>query len=137
MAGQNRIVSDTFVASGDLSSMIHRFVDYLAAGDIVGHSLARGGIGVLLNKPQDGEHATVALSGRVRVDAGGAITAGDYIISAASGFAAVQSFVTINAGSAGQYLQTRNMMGRALETVASGSVFAMELMPSKVLVNSA
>ncbi len=137
MAGQNRVVSDTFVASGDLSTMQHRFVDYVAAGDIVGHSLARGGIGILLNKTLEGEHATVAMSGRVRVDAGAANTAGDYVISAASGFAAVQSFVTINAGSAGQFLQTRNLMGRALETVASGSVFAIELMPSKVLVNSA
>ncbi len=137
MAGQNRIVSETFQASGDLSAMQHRFVDYVGAGDVIGHSLARGGLGVLLNKPLDGEHATVALSGRVRVDAGAAITAGDFIISAASGFAAVQSFVTINAGSAGQFLQTRMIMGRAMETVASGSVFALELAPANALVNSA
>ncbi len=136
MAGQNRVVSDTFTASGDLSAMQHRFVDYLAAGDVIGHSLARGGIGILLNKPLDGEHATVALSGRVRVDAGAAITAGDYIVSAASGFAAVQSFVTINAGSAGQLLQSRNLMGRALDTLASGSAFAMALRPSQALVTS-
>ncbi len=136
MAGTNRVVEETFQASGDLSAMQHRFVDLVAAG-VVGHSLARGGIGVLRNKPQDGEFASIALSGRVRVDAGGAITVGDYIISAASGFAAVQSFVTINAGSAGQYLQNRMVMGQAMETVASGSAFALELAPHNALVNSA
>lgn len=137
MAGQNRIVSETFVASGDLSTMQHRFVDYVGVGDVIGHALARGGMGVLLNKPEDGESATVALSGRVRVDAGLAITAGDFIVSAASGFAVVQTFGTINAGSAGQYLQTRMIMGRAMETVASGSTFAIELSPANALVNSA
>lgn len=137
MAGQNRIISESFVATGDLSGLQHHIMDFVAAGEYVSAAAARAGIGVLLNKPQAGEHATVALQGRVRVAAGQAITAGDYIISAASGWAAVQSFVTINAGSAGQFLQNRLVLGRALETVASGSVFAMELMPHNVLVNSA
>lgn len=136
MADTNRVISETFVASGDLSAMQHRFVDHVGVG-VVGHSLARGGIGLLMNKPQAGEHARVALSGRVRVDAGAAVTAGDWVVSAASGFAETLAFGTINAGSAGQYLQTKTVMGRAMTTAASGSVLTLELAPHNVTVNSA
>lgn len=136
MADTNRVVAETFVASGDMSALQNRFVDHVGVG-VIGHSLARAGMGVLQNKPQDGENATVALSGRVRVDAAVAVTAGDWIVSAASGFGTPQTFGTINAGSAGQYLQNRTVMGRAMTTAASGSVFTLELSPHNVLVNSA
>ena len=136
MADTNRVIAETFVASGDLSAMQHRFVDHVGVG-VIGHALARGGMGVLQNKPQDGEHATVALSGRVRLDAGGAITAGDWVVSAASGFGETLAFGTINAGSAGQFLQTKTVMGRAMTTAASGSVLSLELAPHNVTVNSA
>jgi len=136
MADTNRVVAETFVASGDLSTMQHRFVDHIGVG-LVSHALALGGMGVLMNKPQAAEHAEVALSGRVRVDAGGAVTAGDWVVSAASGFGETLAFGTINAGSAGQYLQTKTVMGRAMTTAASGSVFTLELAPHNVTVNSA
>jgi len=136
MADTNRVVSETFVASGDMSALQHRFVDHVGVG-VVGHALARGGMGVLMNKPEASEHAQVALSGRVRVDAGGSVTAGDWIVSAASGFGETLAFGTINAGSAGQYLQTKTVMGRAMTTAASGSVFTIELAPHNVTVNSA
>jgi len=136
MADTNRVEAETFVASGDMSALQHRFVDHVGVG-VIGHSLARGGMGVLMNKPQAGEHATVALRGRVRVDAGGAVTAGDWIVSAASGFGETLAFGTINAGSAGQFLQTKIVMGRAMTTAASGSVFTLELAPYAVTVNSA
>ena len=136
MADTNRVVSETFQASGDMSGLQHRFVDHVGVG-IIGHSLANGGIGVLVNKPEAGDFATVALSGRVRVDAGAAVTAGAWIVSAASGFGVSLAFGTINAGSAGQFLQTKIVMGRAMSTAASGSVFTLELMPHNVTVNSA
>jgi hypothetical protein len=129
MAGQNRIVSESFIASGDLSTMQHRFVDLVAAGEIVGHALANGGIGVLLNKPLDGEHATVALSGRVRVDAGVAITAGQFIVSAASGFAIPEIFSLTITSADNFTLIGKTVLGRAMSTAASGSVFALELAP--------
>ncbi len=136
MADTNRVVAETFQASGDLSAMQHRFVDHVGVG-VIGHSLARGGMGVLMNKPLSGEFATVALSGRVRVDAAAAVTAGDWIVSAASGFGETLAFGIINAGSAGQFLQTKIVMGRAMTTAASGSVFTLELAPHNVTVNSA
>ena len=136
MADTNRVEAETYQASGDMSGLQHRIVDHIGVG-IIGHSLARGGMGVLMNKPQAGENATVALRGRVRVDAGGAVTAGDWIVSAASGFGETLTFGTINAGSAGQFLQTKTVLGRAMTTAASGSVFTMELSPHNVTVNSA
>ncbi len=73
----------------------------------------------------------------MRVDAGAAITAGDYVVSAASGFAAVQSLIDLNVSSAGQFMLIATVLGRAMETVASGSVLAIELAPYRTLVNSA
>lgn len=126
MADTNRVMAETFVASGDMSGLQHRFVDHVGIG-IIGHSLARAGMGVLMNKPQDGEHAQVALKGRVRVDAGLAVTAGDWLVSAASGFAVPQALTDFNIGSAGAFAQWRNIMGRAMTTAASGSVLTIEL----------
>lgn len=126
MADQNRVEAETFVASGDMAVLQHRFVDHVGVG-VIGHSLAREGMGVLLNKPLDGEHATVALRGRVRVDAGLAVTAGDWIVSAASGFGIPQALTDFNIGSAGAFAQWRHIMGRAMTTAASGSVFTIEL----------
>ncbi len=136
MADTNRVMAETFVASGDLSLMQHRFVDHVGVG-VIGHSLAREGMGVLMNKPLDGEHATIALKGRVRVDAGAAVTAGDYITSAASGFGVTQALTNFQTGSAGAFAQWRNIMGRAMTTAASGSVFTIELDVKPTLVMSA
>lgn len=136
MADTNRVVSETFVASGDMAVLQHRFVDHVGVG-VIGHSLARGGMGVLVNKPLDGEHAQVALSGRVRVDAGLSVTAGDWIISAASGFGVPQALTNFQTGSAGAFAQWRNIMGRAMTTAPSGSAFTIELDVKPTLVMSA
>lgn len=135
MADTNRVIAETFVASGDLSALKGRFVDHVGVG-VVGHALAEGGIGVLQNKPQAGENASVVLSGRVRVDAGLAVTAGDWIISAASGFG-VPFTLGYSTGSAGDYVRGGVLMGRAMTTAASGSVFTLELNPQQTTVKSA
>lgn len=135
MADTNRVEAETFVASGDLSAMQHRIVDHVGVG-VIGHSLANAGMGVLQNKPQDGENATVALRGRVRIDAGGAVTAGDFIVSAASGFGVSLTLSSFQVAS-GAVLARRTVIGRAMTTAASGSVFTCELnVQPGVLVNS-
>ena len=72
---------------------------------------------VALNAPQAGEHGTVAIGGITKVQAGAAVSIGDYIVSAASGFAS-----TLTSGGA-----TKRVFGRALSSAASGSVFSMEI----------
>ena len=135
MADTNRVSAETFIASGDMSALQHRFVDHVGVG-VVGHALAEGGMGVLMNKPQDAEHAEVALKGRVRVDAGAAVTAGDWIISAASGFGVTHT-LGYSTGSAGDFVRGAVLMGRAMTSAASGSVFTLELNPQQTTVKSA
>ena len=116
MAFSNRLKSESFIASGDHSGLQYHIVEILAAHE-VGAAVAGAGFGVLQNKPQNDEHATVAVEGITKVKAGAAISVGNYITSAGSGWA---SAVT-SGGS------TKKVVGRALTAAASGSVFSMEI----------
>jgi hypothetical protein len=136
MASFNDNVNRTYIASVDLDSSQHYFVDIAGANPRkITVSAANAGTGVLLNKPQAGEHATVAIRGQVKVHAGAAVTAGDLVISAASGFAASYT-AGVQVGS-GSTLTELTILGRAVTTAASGSVFTMELDPRFTQVVSA
>lgn len=114
----------SFVASGDLSGAQYRFVDILA-DNRVGHALANKGFGILVNAPKDKEHASVVIQGQGKVRAGGTITAGGFIVSAASGWAAAAGTITV---ASGQVLNQNNViLGRALTSAASGSLFTIQL----------
>ncbi len=93
------------VASEDLSlSQFH-------ACDIDG-TLAQVGdtaIGILQNKPENGEDGELAYSGRSRYRAGGGVTTGGRMTCAASGW--------LTAAGSGDAI-----VGRALSTVTSGSI---------------
>ncbi len=116
MAFSNRLKSETFIATGDLSGLQYHIMDNVAA-HYVSAAAANLGHGVLQNKPQAGEHATVAVEGITKVKAGAAISVGNYITSAASGWAAA-----VTSGGS-----TKTVIGRALTAAASGSVFSMEI----------
>jgi len=117
MAHSNRIKSESFIASGDLSTSQFHIVNIVGAFTVA-NALIRTGHGVLQNKPQDGEGATVAIDGTTKVVAGAAIAVGDLITSAGSGFAS-----TVASGVAGD----KQVIGRAITAAASGSVFSMEI----------
>lgn len=117
MAFSNRLKSESFVASGDHSGLQYHIVNIVGAHTVAA-ALVRTGYGVLQNKPQAGEHATVAVEGITKVAAGAAVSVGDLITSAGSGWAAV-----VASGSAGD----KQVIGRALTAAASGSVFSMEI----------
>lgn len=68
-------------------------------------------LGVLLNKPNSGEHASVAYGGIVRFKAGGTIKGGDEIITNATGY----GIASTTSGSTGQ----------AVADVASGGIGSM------------
>lgn len=85
----------TMEAAGDLSvAGQFRFVEATTTDnevDVVG-SAGADAIGVLLNKPDAaGRDAEVAFAGRVKVVAGGTVTAGDKVQSDASGEAITAS----------------------------------------------
>ena len=67
-------------------------------------------IGVLQNKPESGENATVTILGKTRIMAGGTITAG-------AGFTTTLS-ATATATASGDY-----ELGRSITGVASGGIF--------------
>lgn len=106
--------NEAFVASGDLSACLNRIVTQLGTDFKVGLAGAGAGFGVLENAPKDGEFAAVATDGIVTVRVGAAVTAGDYITSAASGWG-----VKVTSGSG------QEVLGKARTGAASGMLAAV------------
>jgi hypothetical protein len=126
----------SFVASGDLSSMQGRIVDLVGATSKIGHALVDRGFGVLANKPRSGEHATVITKGVVKTKAGVAVSIGNYIYCAGSGWAGVATHAILDVASGSDYMQ-RNILGRALTAAASGFDFALDIEKHVTFVASA
>lgn len=119
MAVQESRETRTFIAGESLTAAQFKFVTLEADGQVdLADADAERCIGVLLNDPAAGAEATVVVSGKTVVTAGGAITAGDEIVTDASGDA-----VELSASSSA----TAVTMGYALEDAADGQVFAIEL----------
>jgi hypothetical protein len=105
----------TFIAGEDLSSAQFKFVTLEADGqvdlaDVAGENC----IGVCLNAPAAAAAATVVMTGKVMVVAGGSITAGDAVATDAAGDA-----VTATTGDI--------IMGYATEDGVDGQIIAIEL----------
>ncbi len=105
----------TFIAGEDLSSSQFKFVTLESDGKVdLADSAGERAIGVLINDPEADEAATVVVSGKVMVTAGGTIAAGAQIQTDASGDA-----LTAAAGDV--------VLGYALEAAVDGQVMAIEL----------
>jgi hypothetical protein len=87
MATDNWGVDFTIVAGADLSARQYRAVNESG----VLSTSATNGIGILQNKPQSGEHATVRKVGVSKAVVAAAVTAGQFVgfSGASSGFLAV------------------------------------------------
>ena len=105
----------TFEAGGDLSAGQFKFVALAADGQV---DLAGDGaqaIGVLYNEPDAaGKAATVVMTGKVIVEAGASVTAGDSVASDTDGNCVTAATDAV-------------IMGYALEDAVDGQVFAIEL----------
>jgi len=106
----------TFEAGEDLSSAQFKFVTLESDGQVdLADAAGERAIGVLLNKPDAaGKAATVAITGKVMVEAGATVAAGAQLQTNAAGEA-----ITAAAGDV--------VMGYALEDAVDGQIFAMEL----------
>lgn len=101
------------VASEDLSTAQYKILNVSGADTVALRVAAGAGVlGVLNNKPQNGENATVVVGGLTRCFAGGTITAGSWISVTASG--------TGLAATSGQYI-----LGKSITGVASGGLFKL------------
>jgi hypothetical protein len=76
----------SFVAGESLAAAQFKFVTLESDGQVdLADSAGENCIGVLLNNPAAGEAATVAISGKVMVEAGGTIAAGAAVQADANG----------------------------------------------------
>ena len=105
----------SFVAGESLAAAQFKFVTLESDGQVdLADSAGENCIGVLLNNPAAGAAATVAVSGKVMVTAGGTIAAGAAVATDASGDAVTAASTNI-------------IMGYALEAAVDGQVMAIEL----------
>ena len=105
----------TFVAGEDLSAAQFHFVTLESDGNVdLADSAGESCVGVLLNSPAAAAAATVAMTGKVMVEAGDTVAAGAAVATNAAGEA-------VTAGS------TNIIMGYALEAAVDGQVMAIEL----------
>ena len=106
----------SFEAGGNVSAAQFKFVTLESDGQVdLANAAGENCIGVLLNNPDAaGKAATVAISGKVMITAGGTIAAGAAVATDAAGDA-----VTATTGNI--------VMGYALEAGVDGQVIAVEL----------
>lgn len=123
MAYNNRQSAMAFPANADLSSHQFKIVELLATG-LVDISDLRAGFGVLQNIPESGEAATVVTDGETKCMAGGTVAIGDSIHCVASGGWGG----AVTSGS----LTPINILGVAVEGVASGGIFTMHMRPFNI-----
>jgi hypothetical protein len=125
MAEYGYQVSETFKAAADLREAVYHIMRFVAAGTPPTTNIASeaagsfpvGMIGVLQNKPNTGQAATVAYFGKSKVVAGGGCTAGEFLTTNGSGRA-------VDASDGDQ------VFGRALDTVSNdGEVISCLLYP--------
>jgi len=102
------------VASEDLSTAQYKIVNVSSGENMIALRVAAGAgvLGVLNNKPQSGENATVTVGGLTRCFAGATVGAGNWISVTASG--------TGIAATSGQYI-----LGKSITSVASGGYFQL------------
>ena len=108
--------TNTLEAAANLSALQYHIMRISAANKCNVSSQATDSdmCGILLNKPQSGEGASIAYSGRGKVVAGGAVTAGDHITCNGSGRAAT---VTSGQVALGQALETSGADGQIIDIV--------------------
>lgn len=102
MADYGRLMTRSAKAAADLGNQQYHFVRAPAAGTVNVASEAAGGandlIGVLQNKPNTDQAATIAYFGESKIVAGGALTANTFITTNGSGRAAAASSGDMAAG---------------------------------------
>jgi len=105
----------TFIAGENLASAQFKFVTLEADGQVdLADAAGENAIGVCLVGGAAGAAVTVALSGKVMVEAGGNITAGDQIQTGADGTALLAAAGDV-------------VLGYALENGVDGQIIAIEL----------
>ena len=135
MSYHNEAERRSKVASIDLSDALFHAVDLVAnQAQKVSIAAAGTGFGILANKPRAGEDASVVVEGETEVRVGAAVQAGDFAVSAASGWVIKQ--VTSFQVASGAVFTNKVVLGRFITGAASGMIAALEVDPQMITVNS-
>ena len=113
MSVQEALISVTLPAGADLRTHQFKFVSVGADGRVALTANDAHADGVLLNDPNTGEVATVAISGIAKVACGAGVTRGGGVSSGANGAAKTAASGAV--------------MGTALETGANGRIISILL----------
>jgi hypothetical protein len=116
MAIQEAVISITLPAAADLRTHQYKFVEVTSTGAVNLAGDDAHADGVLLNDPNTGEAAVVAIAGVAKVKCGAAVTRGSNVASGANGAAK-----NTDTGSA--------VNGTALETGANGRIISIIFNP--------
>ena len=110
------IATNTLNAGADLSALQYHImrISGVNACNVSSQATDSDMCGILLNKPASGEGASIQYSGRGRVVAGAAVTAGDHVTCNGSGRAAT---VTSGQMALGQALETSGADGQIIDVI--------------------
>ncbi len=114
MAYTESNTSVTLIAGADLRTHQFKFVSVNAAGAVVLTADDAKAQGVLMNAPNTGEAAEVAIDGIVKVECGAVVTRGGDVASGANGEAKNSDTGSV-------------VLGTALETGADGRIISILL----------
>lgn len=133
MASHTETERRSAVASIDLSDALFKAVDLVGAHR-VSIAAAGTGYGILANKPRAGEDASVIVDGQTEARVGAAVAAGDFAVSAASGW--LVSFINSTQVASGAVLKSKTVLGRFVTAAASGMLATLEVDPFNTTVQS-
>lgn len=88
----------SLVAGADLTERIYRFVRLNASGQVVLSGATDVPVGVLYNRPANGQAATVVLNGVVLLYSGGSVSAGARVAPDANGRAVTAGATSVGYG---------------------------------------
>ncbi len=128
MAYEIPVLDITLTAGADLSAAQYCFVKANANGQAVLAAAGEPVIGVLQNKPANGQVAQVRIYGVTKVVAGGAVAKGALVASDAAGKAKTAVVTTANTTTGA--LTGSHVAGIALQSAAaSGEIIPVALLP--------
>lgn len=111
----------TMIASTDMRSHQHHVVELNATDLKVELGAAKEGFGIVANNPNAGEAAMVAIDGVTLIRVGAAVTRGQWLTSAATGWG-----TQVTSGAA------QNILGRVITGAASGMLASILLRVQRV-----
>lgn len=133
MATQSNGVDITLLAAADLTGKQFHFVKVDSAGKAALAALGENAVGVLQNKPNTGQAATIRVFGRSKMVADAAVAAGASIKSSSDAQGATASAAVVNtsdAGAASDPVIGSHVCGVALTAASNaGELFELLVRP--------